>query len=59
VFVDAGNGLGWEDYELAWGLLMAGEDADDGGDAHDVLVSCAVRGPEEAARAGLGTGLPP
>jgi len=32
VFVDLGNTLGWEDYELAWGLLdVAGQEADDGG----------------------------
>jgi hypothetical protein len=53
VFVGAGNGLGWEDYELAWGLLdVAGQQVNDGGDAHDALVSYAARGPEEASRAG-------
>ena len=54
VFVELGNAFGWEDYELAWGLLdVAGEEADDGGDTHDALVSYATRGPDEAARAGL------
>src|SRR5205814_10069396 len=30
-----------------------GQDVNDGGDAHEALVSYAARGPEEAARAGL------
>ena len=54
VFVGAGGGLPWEDYELAWGLLdVAGQEVSDGGDAHQALESYAARGPEDAARAGL------
>jgi hypothetical protein len=46
--------MAWEDHELAWGLLdVGGENVNDGGDAHEALVSYAARGPEEAARAGL------
>jgi ParB family chromosome partitioning protein len=54
VFVGADAGMAWEDYELAWGLLdVGGQEVNDGGDAHEALVSYAARGPEEAARAGL------
>jgi ParB family chromosome partitioning protein len=54
VFVGAGGGLPWEDYELAWGLLdVAGQEVSDGGDAHEALESYAARGPEDAARAAL------
>jgi hypothetical protein len=54
VFVGAGGGMAWEDYELAWGLLDAGgQELNDGGDAQEALVSYAARGPDEAARAGL------
>jgi hypothetical protein len=54
VFLGAGAGTAWEDYELAWGLLdVGGQEVSDGGDAHEALVSYAARGPEEAARAGL------
>jgi hypothetical protein len=54
VFVGAGDGLSWGDYETAWGLLdVAGQNVSDDGDAHDALESYAARGPEEAARAGL------
>jgi ParB family chromosome partitioning protein len=54
VFVQLGNAFGWEDYELAWGLLdVASEEANDSGDAHDALASYAAGGPDEAARAAL------
>jgi hypothetical protein len=54
VFVELGNAFGWEDYEVAWGLLdVAGEDAGDGGGAHDAFKFYARRGRDEAARAGL------
>jgi hypothetical protein len=54
VLVELGNAFGWEDYELAWGLLdVASEQANDSGDAHDALASYAAGGPDEAARSGL------
>ena len=58
IFVSAGDGLAWEDYEEAWGLLdVAGQDVNDGDDAHKALETYATRGPEEAARAGLALAL--
>src|ERR1700730_9821048 len=54
VFVEIGNALAWEDYELAWGLLdVAGQEGDNGRDAPDALKRYATRGPDEAARSGL------
>jgi len=50
IFVSAGDGLAWEDYEEAWGLLdVAGQDVNDGDDAHKALETYATRGPAEAA----------
>ena len=50
--------LAWEDYQEAWGLLdVAGQDVNDGDDAHKALETYATRGPEEAARAGLALAL--
>jgi ParB family chromosome partitioning protein len=58
IFVSGGDGLAWEDYEQAWGLLdVAGQEVSDGDDAHKALESYAARGPEEAARAGLALAL--
>ena len=58
IFVSAGDGLAWEDYEEAWGLLdVAGQEPNDGDDAHKALESYAAQGPAEAARAGLATAL--
>jgi hypothetical protein len=54
VFVGAGAGMAWEDYELAWSLLdVGGHEVNDGGDAHEARESYAAQGPEQAARAGL------
>jgi hypothetical protein len=54
VFVEIGNALAWEDYELAGGLLnVAGQEVDNGRDAHDALKPYAARRPEDAARSGL------
>ena len=58
IFVSGGDGLAWEDYEEAWGLLdVAGQEVSDGDDAHKALESYAARGPAEAARAGLALAL--
>src|SRR2546425_259830 len=43
VFVGAGDGLCWGDYETAWGLLdVANQDVSDDGDPHEALVGGAV-----------------
>ena len=43
IFVSAGEGLSWEDYEDAWGLLdVAGQEVTEGGDAHEALQSYAA-----------------
>jgi len=58
IFVSVSDGLSWEDYEDAWGLLdVAGQEVNDGDDAHKALESYAARGSEEAARAGLALAL--
>jgi ParB-like chromosome segregation protein Spo0J len=58
IFVSVGDGLSWEDYEDAWGLLdLAGQEVTDGGDAHEALQSYAAQGPDQAARAGLALAL--
>ena len=58
IFVSAGDGLAWEDYEEAWGLLdVAGQEVSDGGDAHKALESYAARGAKEAAQTGLALAL--
>jgi hypothetical protein len=58
VFVSAGDGLSWEDYEDAWGLLdVAGQEVNDGDDARTALATYAAQGPDQAARAGLALAL--
>jgi hypothetical protein len=58
IFVSAGDGLSWEDYEDAWGLLdVAGQEINDGGDAHAALEIYAAQGPDQAALAGLALAL--
>jgi ParB family chromosome partitioning protein len=58
IFVSVGDGLSWEHYEDAWGLLhVAGQKVSHGDDVHAALATYAAQGPDQAARAGLALAL--